>query len=389
VGLIWAATTRLSGITVRYERYVRGLRALGHDPLTVCLPAAAAGYPEPVALAPTEAALRDPEFYRPRRFEAALVMTWLGLPEIVAAVKESCPWVVSIADSDGQIGVRTHPGATFRRTVYQHSRFGMKLRAAKYWLQLYALGPAEQDQPVLASAGPADRIAVCSSAAAAHLRRFFDSYRRPDLAGKVMAAPYPIDECYRTPEVPVRRGNQVVAIGRWDDPQKDAGLLCRAADRFLSTGGRAEFLLVGPNGGRAFEALTRRWSQVRYLGPCPPDVVAEHLRNSRVLLLPSRWESGPIVLNEALASGCTVVGTDAIPSVVSACVEGGFGAASRGRSAAGLAQALRSEMSAWERGERNPVAIAAYWRPRFDPVTVCRELLAGHPPEATPRIADE
>lgn len=376
IALIWTLPVQLTAITVRYERYVRGFRALGHDPITVCLPAAAEGYAEPVALAPDENALRDPAFYGILRIDAAVIITWLVLPEVVAAVKKSCPWVVSLADSDGKIGVRAHPGPTFRRMVAQHTQLGMKLRATKYWLKLYLFGTAEQDRLVLQSAEYADRIAVCSRAAANHLRHFYQYHHRSDLADKVIVAPYPIDECYLQADVPSCRNDQVVAIGRWDDPQKDAQLLCQAVHRFLSAGSRTQFLLIGSNGERAFAALTRRWPQVSYLGRQPPEVIAEHLRTSRVLLLPSRWESGPIVLNEALASGCTVVGTDSVPAVVSTCSEGPFGAVSRGRSAVRLEQALLSEMTAWNQGQRDPVAIATHWRPRFDPTNVCQLLLA-------------
>lgn len=375
VALVWAADARLTSISVRYERYVRGFRAVGWEPVTVCLPAAAEGYAEPVHPAPNAAALRDPEFYRAVGADAAVVVTWLGLPDVVAALKRSCPWVASVADSDGRVGARAHPGPTFRRMTVEQPRWGMKARAARYWLRLYLFDPQAQDGPILASAEQADRVAVCSPAAVGHLRAFFDSYRRPDLAARVISVPYPIDECYLTGPVPSDRNNQVVAIGRWDDPQKDADLLCDATDRFLAAGGRTEFLLFGLNGDRWFGPLAKKWPQVKYLGVQPPGAIADHLQRSRALFLPSRWESGPIVLNEALASGCTVVGTDAVPSVVSTCAEGDYGQVARGRSASRLADALRAEMAVWDRGERNPAKIAAYWRPRFDPVTVCRQLL--------------
>jgi glycosyltransferase involved in cell wall biosynthesis len=109
-----------------------------------------------------------------------------------------------------------------------------------------------------------------------------------------------------------------------------------------------------------------------------PEEVSGILNRSRVLLLPSRWETGPIVLGEALASGCTVVGTDRVPSILSTCGEGPYGQVSRPKASA-LATALGRELSAWSRGERHPWAVADYWRPRFDPVTVCRQLLNGHP----------
>lgn len=374
VGLIWPDCARLTAISVRYERYVRGLRRLGHEPVTVCLPPAAAGYAEPVVLAANDATMRAPAFYRELKLDAAFVMTWLVFPDLVTAIRQACPWLVSIADSDGLIGVRVHPRRVFARMIGQHGRWDRKLRAAKYWLQLYLTGTASQDQPVLASATDADRIAVCSPAAADHLRAFFAHYRRPELAERVIAVPYPINDCYRTGPVAAERPARVVAIGRWDDPQKDAPLLAATVDAYRRAGGRAEVCLFGPNGANWFQPLVRSWPGVRYAGVQPPEVIAACLRSSRALLLPSRWESGPIVLNEALASGCTVVGTDAVPAVVSAC-RGGYGTLAAGRSAGRLAAAWAAEMSAWDRGERDPVRIAAHWRPLCDPVHVCAQML--------------
>jgi glycosyltransferase involved in cell wall biosynthesis len=377
IGLVWPGPTQLTRISVRYERYSRGFRRLGHEPIAVCIASAALGYEEAVVSAPHEAVLRDQAFYRRLDIDAAVVITWLGLPEVVAAIKAACPWVVSIADSDGQVGVRVHPRATLRQMLAQQHRWDMKLRAAKHWLQLYLGAPDTGAGPALASAEQADRTAVCSPVAVRHLRRFFTAYRRPDLAAKVISAPYPIDDCYLTGPVPSVRPERVIAIGRWEDPQKDPRLLCQALERHLAAGARTEVVLFGSGGERWFGALVTRHSRVRYLGVQPRDVIAEHLRSSRVLLLPSRWESGPVVLNEALASGCTVVGTPSVPSVVSACAEGRWGTVANDRSPAGLAAALGAELGAWDRRERAPAEIAATWRLRLEPAAVCAQLLAG------------
>src|SRR5262249_8074832 len=162
-------------------------RALGHDPITVCRTVAADGYGEPLVTVSDPASFSDPEFWRALRIDVAVVVTWLGLPAVVAAIKQSCPWVVSIADSDGQIGCPVHRGAMFRRMTAQHRRWTTRARGAHYWLQLYLRGSQEADRPILASAAQADRVVVCSPAAAAHLQTFFDSYRHPELAEKVVA----------------------------------------------------------------------------------------------------------------------------------------------------------------------------------------------------------
>jgi glycosyltransferase involved in cell wall biosynthesis len=254
-------------------------------------------------------------------------------------------------------------------------RRSLKLRTLKYWVQhgLY-LAPAV-DRPALESADRADAVVVCSPPAREHLCRFFAHYLRRDLCRKVVAIPYPIDECYLREPVEPARADRMIAVARWDDPQKDAKLLGRAIAHYLDGGAGTDFLLVGPGGAAAFEPLLRRHPKVRYLGAQPPEVVARLMKGSRALVLSSVWESGPIVLNEALACGCSVVGTRCVPSVVSTCQAGPFGTLADRRSPRALAAAMRTEAESWQRGARNPTAIAGHWRPLFDPVTVGRRLL--------------
>jgi hypothetical protein len=145
VGLIWAATPRLVDISVRFERYVRGFQAAGCEVLTVCPPHSAQGYPYPARHA-TPDEFRTPAFWQALELDVAVVVTWLALPEVVSAVKQSGAYVVSLADSDGMIGARVHPGPLFRRMVAMHRAWGLKLGGAKYFLQLYLYGAPAKDR---------------------------------------------------------------------------------------------------------------------------------------------------------------------------------------------------------------------------------------------------
>jgi glycosyltransferase involved in cell wall biosynthesis len=101
------------------------------------------------------------------------------------------------------------------------------------------------------------------------------------------------------------------------------------------------------------------------------------MRTSRVLLVSSRWESGPIVAFEALCSGTTVVG----PAWVPACrwLAPDAGRCFTRRSATALGAAVVSELQAWDAGHRDPAAVAARWRPWFDPAEVCRRFCPHDP----------
>lgn len=374
VALVWPSTAPLRSITVRYERYVKGFRLLGCEPITICLPSAVDGYVEPVVVAANEQVLCNPEFYRSLQCDAGLVITWLGLPNIVQAMKIAIPWVVSVADSDGLIGPRVHSAATFRRGVFQHSDWGMRLRAIKYWLQQYFINDNLLNV-VFESAFAADQIAMTSPYAVDHLKKFFCYYKREDLAAKVIFAPYPVDDEFLHGLVPTvgQREKRVVAIGRWDDPQKDADLLAASINMAAINSPSTEFVIVGRNGSE----VTRRCKRLKDLGEQPPAKIAELLRTSRLLLLTSRWESGPIVAFEAICSGTTVVG----PCWVPACqwIAPNAGTLFCRRSASSVKDALLRELLKWDCGERDPSAIAKLWRPYFNPVQVCQDLLPPFP----------
>jgi len=319
--------------------------------------------------------MAEPGFWRPLGFDAAIVVAWLRRPGLMAAVRTGVPWVVSVADSDGVFGVRAFPLAVLRRMVAFHSRWVNKVRAAKHWCQL-ALGRyREHDREVLAAGDSADRITVTTPGARDNLGWFFASHARPDLAAKVAVVPYPVDDEFLTAGVSAARANRVVAIGRWDDPQKDAGLLAAGLGRAAAARPDTEFVVLGRGGERVFGGVGRRHPGVRYIGVRAQDEVAGLLRASRALVVSSRWESGPIVAFEAVCSGATVVGPAWVPACPWVSDGGRFGTVFARRSPAALAAALTAELAAWDTGARDPAATAAHWRPRFDPRAVCEALL--------------
>ena len=144
---------------------------------------------------------------------------------------------------------------------------------------------------MLESAERANVIAVGNAHAKVCLNRFFAYHHRPDLAAKLAVIPYPVDECFLRGAVPRERQRRLVAVGRWDDPQKDAALLAAAVSRVLKARGSLSFVLVGRGGERVFGPLCARHPQVKYLGVQPPDAVAALLRDSRALLMSSRWKA--------------------------------------------------------------------------------------------------
>ena len=133
-------------------------------------------------------------------------------------------------------------------------------------------------------------------------------------------------------------------------------------------------MLIGRGGEPWFSGLESRFPQVRYIGVRPPAVVASILAESRSILFSSRWESGPIAAWEALAVGCSVIGTP-IPNLIDICAGGQFGRTCSTRRPADLARAIHDEMADLDTGLRQPHAIAEHWRAKVHPTAVCRKIL--------------
>jgi glycosyltransferase involved in cell wall biosynthesis len=374
IALVWNADARLIDITVRHERYARGFEALGHEVTTVCTAGAGAGYPHPTLLVRDREQLADSALWRAQGFDVALLVTWHRMPDVLAALRSAGTRTVAIADSDGQVSARVHPRRTLAECLAQQPRWDLKLRAAKAWLLRLPRQAASDDRAKVESTRHSDVVVFGTERARRNFCRLLRRYGADGLCERTAVAPHPVDEEFCERLVNGRRPQRLIAIGRWDSPQKDGPLLEQALRLYLGSGGRAEVLLIGRGGEELFADLVRQYPQVRYLGVQPAGRVADLLAESRSLIISSRWESGPIVAWEALALGASVVGTP-IPNLTEITGAGQFGRVSVSRRPADLAAAIRREMAAWDAGRRDPRAIAEHWRPRLHPAAVCRAMI--------------
>jgi glycosyltransferase involved in cell wall biosynthesis len=373
IGLVWLLETPLTSISVRYERYYEGFHRIGLEVVTVCLQNAAAGYPHPVLTAPDEKSFRSEQFWRSTGLDCVIVVNWLVYPDEMEAMRSAGLIVIAFSDSDCLIGVRAHPKATFQRYYHQHQKRSDRWRGGFFWLRLWAQGKPYWEQQTIRACATAHRTLCYSEASRLALGHFLRSYHRPDLEDRVAVVPYPAADAFTQPH-PTHSNRQarLIAIGRWDDPQKDAHLLMEAWMRYRKSGGSATLLVAGSR-GECFAGM-REDLGFHFAGVLTPAELASLLFTSRALLLTSRWESGPIVLSEALSAGASCVGMPEIPSILT--YSGlGLGTCAVDRSPAAVAEAITREMDCWERGERNPEQIATLGRKRFSVEAVATAIL--------------
>jgi len=360
--------------SVDMTEYLRVLRRMGHESVMICLdrsqgPAGFEVYAE------TRATLQDPAFYQHLKLDAAIAFTWFNNPRIVSAMKKAGVRVMNRGDSDGLLSIRDFPAHHIRVRLSGARGLVQTLTGVKHLLQRYFSEYRNEDRYRLDSLADTDVSVLETAAAADHVKAFLQKHHRPDLIERLKVVPHFVADGFLTEPVPTARDNSVVAIGRWEDPQKNAPLLARTIEIHLQKHPSAKFFIIGPEKGRSeFDRLTTKHPQAVFVGPQNAAGVRKYLSTSRILLSSSRWEGSPVVGNEALAMGATVVGTP-IPAFIDICNRGSYGAVATAHSPHALAAALESEMSAWETGKRDPRAIAEFWRPQLSSEVVIGELL--------------
>lgn len=386
IAMYWNNVYPLAATTVRHDLYALEFERLGHDVVTACLTVASAGVPGHVVTFDDPDEPRHPAFWQRVQPDLLVVVTWLTMYDELASVRQAGARVVAIADSDGQVGFGTHRRHVLYRSVMQHARALDRVAAAKFFGQRL-LNRAAESARIVRSVEASDSVLVNTSVAAENVHRFLREEGRHDLIPRVGVCPYPVDARFTDGPVEVQKSAKMVAVGRWDSMQKDGPLLRDALAAYYQGGGTAEAHLFG-TGAELFRGLAERCPQVKCRGVAAVDAIAAAMRESRILLLTSRWESGPIVAFEALCQGCTLVSTD-IPNMRELASEGAFGTIASRRSPLAFADAILTETARWQTGDRDPRAIAAHWRPVFSAEGACRcvlgSLAASEPWLAPPR----
>jgi len=357
---------------------VLGLRDLGTDAFLITYPKpelkGEAGIPTLIA-GRTE--VWETRFWRELGLSAAVLYTWLS-PRylgIQRALYEAGIPVILKGDTDGRIAAPLRP----RDLSVVPGALRRYPRWIARWLRTLLLG-ARAIGGAARAVELADAAIVESPAAAANISYLFWIYRRLDLARKIRQIPNPVHP--RFVETPVgRKDKLVVSVGRWEDMrQKNTASMVRALARFLSVRMDHEGVIVG-SGERLVQRLLDKEGEVRaegrlhVLGAVGNAELPGLLSRARIFLLPSRWEGFPIAAAEAVAMGCSVVGT-LLEALLYLTGGGAFGTVAPSFSHEAIASALLYDAQRWDGGYYQPEAIAEYWRARLDRKAVGRQLLS-------------
>lgn len=202
-----------------------------------------------------------------------------------------------------------------------------------------------------------DSIRVESPVARENTRNRLIALGHPETANRVVFAPHPVPEAFAWNGGATTKVKRILCVARdWRSPLKGGTLLSKAFSMVLpGTGWKAIVI------GDASRDVARRSgldeSVVETRPRLPSELVAALFRESSILVTASGAETGPIVVWEALAAGCSVVFPPELAQL-EPLVGWNVATMSRHRSSRSLARALSVEMKAWDAGLRNPDHIA-------------------------------
>lgn len=374
VAIVIPTEWRAKTFTTDPRLLVQGFDQLGHSATIVCLTGSTPAEGSETLLVdyPT---LTSPGFWRSTRFDLVVVFTWMhGHNAVLAAATRSGAFVVSKGDTDGNYSARAQPIATLRYAFFSAPSLTPRARNLWYWAKRLGYLDQAYTRPIVQNIEQSHATVVETNQARKHVLQILRMQGRDGLASKVHVVPTAVAEafCYAGRASTVKDEPLVYSVGRWRATQKNGRLLASVLRSFLRADGRARAIVVGSGSANLFEGF--ELPQISTAEHLDQQELASIAARARIFLVSSRWEGCHISAHEAAAAGTSVVGTP-IPAVDALAGQTGFGAVSRSHRKRDVVHALRSEMDAWDRGQRSRSAIAEHWRARLAPCAVTSRLL--------------
>jgi len=368
---------RDSGLTMR------GLSALGVDTGSITLgPARADDFPEMTRA--TQAELENPEWWLALHLDGLIFYTW-GQPRyinMVRAAKKAGILVAQVTDAQGIMSPLADWSAHIRAEnayFWQETRWKRMLRWVCKILYSHTIRLFTRDLAIVRAIGSSDRFFCVTPNAEKRFRKLVSRLGHTKTAEHIHFVPLPVNFhfCY---DGSIPKINDVVAVGRWDSYQKRTPLLMESITKFLDSRQDVRFRIFGTTTPELNDWHMKLPSEKRHCvileGLIPNDQLVAPFQSAKVMLVSSAYESFHIASAEAICCGASVVACrspflDPIEWQASRN-SGRLADRATGES---LAQTLLDELAAWDKGERDPIAISAAWAHELHPDRVAARIL--------------
>ncbi len=196
-----------------------------------------------------------------------------------------------------------------------------------------------------------DLITAESSIAAENTRNYFKKIGLTKEAKKVTVLPHPVSAAF-SETTQCKKENLIIAVAAdWSNPLKCGKLLIKSLTKVLARHTDYSAIIVGDNfdglktlGNKAGDNIAKR---IQFLGKLDSDQIAPYYHKSKIHIIASGSESGPISASEALTCGCSLVFTKNLLQL-QPIADSGFATISSHRSHSALANALSTEITKWQ-----------------------------------------
>jgi len=332
------------------------------------------------ALRASEAALKDPAFWKSQQLDAAIFTQDILDSSVLLAAKTAGVRRLGFLDTDGILTLRAARASWlkwFKLHLHWNAdgRFGVLsgLRAyADFWFQRRRNADGYRLSFELL-----DKIVVQGPAILRNLKDdLCDGLRRPQLIAKTEIIPFPVRPVFTSGSIPEKVENQILCAGRLLESYKNPKLLFRCIQRFLedNPSWKATLLIVSKRESVTCQRLAGRFGgrlNVKY--NVPSESVRQCMNQSKILFSSSGsfGETFPIIALEAFCAGNSLVARN-LPGFIDV-MNVGSGAGTLYTNDKTALDALEAEVNKWNSGMRSSPVIARLARGICSTDTVAQE----------------
>lgn len=285
--------------------------------------------------------------------------------------------IIIKADSDGRIGIVDEPSHRFSDYIRLHKPPLWKVFPRLLKSRIKTLGKI-REQSIIRQIEKVARVAIESPDALQNLCSFLVRNGRNDLVEKICFIPNPVTNEFLTMETPEKQ-NIIISVGRWEDEiQKNSRALIRSIVKFLELKPQWRVFFIGTG-----EEILRKYliniqpeifARITITGPVEHSEIKKYTAVSKMLFMPSRYESFGIAAAEAVCVGCSLVGSP-IESLKYLAMQGFSGTTASTFADYSFLACLLHEAGKWERKEYSPEIIGNFWKSRLSPTFIASEYI--------------
>ena len=361
----------------------RGFQSLGVDSGAIALGPVVPGE-LPAMTHGTWQQMEDPAWWSSLRLDGLVFITW-GLHEYHRMVEAAMKAGIKVAQVTDTQGIHS-PVSDWRAHLQAESAHYWYEPRWKQFARTLVKLPITLTARVAVRDLRSARAIACSDYFLASTPQATDRYRNltrrlqgEKASQRVRFVPFPVNFHFRySPEI--LKEEEVIAVGRWDSLQKRTPLLTETIFRALTRRPSVRYRIFGKSSlelDHWHQELTPELrKQVTLEGLVSNSTLAESYQRARVILVSAAYEGCHNASAEAICCGASVVGCrSSFLGVLEWHTSKNSGRLAEQATPDSLAHALLDELGAWDRGERDPVAISRSWTQELHADCVAAKIL--------------